>query len=92
MHAYSDGKQCSCWGVFIISAQKKLIFIILAPKDGFFCQVPTKKPFQLVPPKFSRILYHIVYTNHQLVAPQKIYRYLLPKRQMLLIQLEAGEI
>ena len=81
MCAYWDGKQCLSWR-FSFSSQKKFIFHFPNAKNGFFVKHLPRNHSKIGPPKFSRILDHIVCTNHQLVASQKISRYLSPKRQI----------
>jgi hypothetical protein len=49
---------------------------------GFFVKHLPRNNSKIAPTKFSRILDYIVCTNHQLLAPQNISRYLSPKRQI----------
>jgi hypothetical protein len=63
MHAYSDGKQCSCWGVFIISAQKNLIFIIRAPKDGFLSSTYQETVSTRATKIFKNTIPHCIYKS-----------------------------
>jgi hypothetical protein len=61
---------------------KNPFFNYRARKAGFFVKHLPRNHSKITPPKFSRMQDYIIYTNHQLLAPQNISRYLSLKRQI----------
>jgi hypothetical protein len=69
-------------GEFHCLCIKNPFFNYRARKAGFFVKHLPRNNSKIAPTKFSIILDYIVCTNHQLLAPQNISRYLSPKRQI----------
>ena len=68
-------------GSFQLYCTKKSFFIFLSAEKGFFVKHLPRISFKMIPPYFCKILDHILITNHQFSASQKLSSHLSAKRQ-----------
>jgi hypothetical protein len=79
-------------GSFNFRCTKKLFFIFLVQKLGFFVKCLPKICYKNWTTKFYQAVYHILCTIHQLFTWKRFYSHLSKNDKIPPIQLEAGQI